>query len=66
MLKCVKTHDSRVSDLVGSTNREKRGVSEADAIYIDSSAVSVRNFLYLFTHMWFMLCYVCAETYLAS
>ena len=44
MLKCVTTHDSRASDLVGSTNREKREVSEADAIYIDSSAVSVRNF----------------------
>ena len=30
MFKCVKTHNSRVHDLVGSTNRERRGVTVAD------------------------------------
>ena len=27
MFKCVKTHDSKVCDLVGSTNRERRRVA---------------------------------------
>ena len=41
--KCVKTHDSRVRDLVSSTNRERRGVDEADKTYVDPSAVGVHN-----------------------
>ena len=39
MFKCVKTHDSRVRDLVG----ERRGVDETDNAYVDPSAVSVHN-----------------------
>ena len=40
MLKCIKTHDSRVRDLVGSTNRERREVGETDTTYVDPSAVN--------------------------
>ena len=43
MFKCVKTYDSRIRDLVGSTNRERRGVAEADTTYVTPSAVGVRN-----------------------
>ena len=38
MLKCVKTHDSRDRELVGSTNRERWGVAAADTTYADQSA----------------------------
>ena len=41
--KCVKTHDARVHGLVGSTNRERRGVAEADTTYADLSAVCVHK-----------------------
>ena len=43
MFTCVKSNDSRVHDLVGSTNRERRGVAEADTTYVDLSAVGVHN-----------------------
>ena len=43
MFKCVKTHDLRVRDLVGSTNREERGVAEDDTTYVDPSEVGVQN-----------------------
>ena len=43
MFKCVKTHDSRVRDLVGSTNHERRGVVQPDATYVDPSPVGVHN-----------------------
>ena len=43
MFRYVKIHDSRVRGLVGSTNREERGVSEADSTYVDSSAVGVHS-----------------------
>ena len=43
MFKCVKTHDSKVHDLVGCTRHERRGVSEADTTYVDPSAVDVHN-----------------------
>ena len=36
---CVKTHDSRVRDLVGSTNRKRRGVAKADTAHVEPSAV---------------------------
>ena len=64
MLKYVKPHNSRVSDLVDSTNRERRVVAEADTTYVDQSAVGVHNensddiwsiCTYLLTHG---LCYV--------
>ena len=42
MFKCVKTHDSKVRALVGSTSCE-RGVSEADATCTDPSGVGVHN-----------------------
>ena len=38
-----KAHDSRARDLVGSTNREIRGVAEADTTYVDPFAVGVHN-----------------------
>ena len=58
MFKCVKAHDSRVHDLVGSTNRERRGVVEVNTTYVNPSAVGVHKknindiwvYLYLFTH----------------
>ena len=43
MFKCVKTHDSRVHDLVGGTNRERRGVAKAVTTYVDPSEVGVHN-----------------------
>ena len=42
MFKCVKTHDSRVRDLICSTNRERR-VAEADTTYVEPSAIGVHN-----------------------
>ena len=61
--KCIKTHDTRVRDLVGSTNRESRDVTEADTTSIEPSAFGVHNensadiwsiYIYLLTHG---LCY---------
>ena len=43
MFKCFKTHDSRVRDLVDSTNRERRGVADADITYLDPSAVGIHK-----------------------
>ena len=43
MFKCDKTHDSRLRGLVGSTNRERRGVTEAGTTRVDSSEISVHN-----------------------
>ena len=43
MFKCVKTHDSSVRNLVGSANRERRGVAEADTTYEVLSAVGVHS-----------------------
>ena len=43
MFKCVKIQDSGIRDLEGSTNRERRGVVEADTTYVDPSAVGVDN-----------------------
>ena len=43
MFKCVKTHDSGVCDSAGSTNLERRGVSESDTTYVDPSKVGVHN-----------------------
>ena len=34
---------TRARDLVDSTNRERRGVAEADTTYVDRSAVGVHN-----------------------
>ena len=73
MFKCVKTHDYRVRDLLGSTNRGRQRVAEADTTSIDPSAVGVQRensddiwSLYLFTHTWFMFCHTCVEICLAS
>ena len=43
MFECVNTHDSRlrVRDLVGSTNRERRGNANVDTTNVDPSAVGV-------------------------
>ena len=43
MFKCAKIHDSRVRDLICSTNRKRRGVAEADTAYVDPSAVGVHK-----------------------
>ena len=43
MFKCVKTFDSRVRGLVGSINRERRGVAETDITYVEPSAVGIHN-----------------------
>ena len=43
MFKCVKTHDSRVCELVGSTNREGRELAEVDTIYVDPSVDGVHK-----------------------
>ena len=43
MFKSVKTHASRVPDLVGSTNRVRRRISEAYTTCVDPSAVGVHN-----------------------
>ena len=74
MLRRVKIHDSMVRDLVGSTNREKRGFAEAATTKANLLAVGKHNensddilvCLYLFTSAWLIICHVCAEIYLAS
>ena len=43
MFECVRTQYSRARGLVGSTNRKRRVVTEADTTYVDPSAVCVHN-----------------------
>ena len=43
VFKCVKTHDSRLRDLVGNTIRERQRVSNADTKYVDPSVLGVHN-----------------------
>ena len=71
MFKCVKIHDSRVRALVGSTNREKREVDEADTPSADgvnngNSGAIWSICTYSCTHAWFMLYHASAEVYFAS
>ena len=43
MLRCVAPKDSRIHDLLGSTNCERWEVAKADTIYVDQSAVHHEN-----------------------
>ena len=52
--------NSRIRDLVGSTNRERQGVVEADTTYVDPSTVGVHNgtnYDYLFAHILILVCH---------